>query len=427
MRTIKLIGLDEKMYYDKCLNGLQIYVWKNAKINTFKGALVYKGGAENTDFYINKEKKSVPKGTPHFLEHIMCKNNDGSSLLGKFNELNSYSNAATYPDKTIYEFVGTTDIYQNISLLLKSIENKRFIKKYFEAERGPILEEARMREDDSSRVFYYSLNNSLFHTYPNRVSGLGSKEDIKNIKIEDLKLFYNTYYHPENSILIITGNVEPSKVIKFVKEKQNIIAKNDFVKPKPEKYKEPLEVVTKFKEIYGNIEVPKITVAVKIPIKSLPKKNIVTILNIFQLVLISNFGSTSLLKEELLEKKLIINIGSSAEWEKDFIILKVSAKTKKPLEVKKILEEKIQNLEIRKEDIFRKIKSEIANLVLGFEDPEYVNDYLAYMLVKYGKIIEDEKPILENITLKDVKEVMNLAKPLNYTTLIMYPLKKSDN
>ncbi len=427
MRTINLIGLDEKIYYDKCLNGLQIYVWVNEKINTFKGALVFKGGAENTEFYLDGKKRSVPNGTAHFLEHIMCKNNDGSSLLGKFNELNSYSNAATYPDKTIYEFVGTSNLYQNISLLLKSTENKRFIKKYFEAERGPILEEARMRKDDANRVFYYTLNNSLFHNYPNRITGLGTLKDIKSIKIEDLKLFYQAFYHPKNSILIITGNVDPIKVIDYVKKIQNKLPITNYNKPKLKRFTEPNEVVLKFKEIKANIEVPKITVAVKISCKSLPKKNIITILNIFQLVLLSNFGSTSLLKEELLEKKLIINIGVSAELEREFIILKVSAKTKKPLEVKKIFEEKIQNLEIKEQDIFRKIKSEIANLVLSFEDPDYVNDYLAYMLVKYHKIIKNEKTILENITLKDVEEVMNLTKPLNYTTLIMYPLKKSDN
>ena len=57
MKEIRLKGLDEKIYYDVCENGLKIYIWVNEKINTFKGSLVFLGGAENTTFKIEGQEK----------------------------------------------------------------------------------------------------------------------------------------------------------------------------------------------------------------------------------------------------------------------------------------------------------------------------------------------------------------------------------
>ena len=427
MREIVLKGVGEKIYYDQCENGLKIYVWVNEKINTFKGSLVFLGGAENTEFTVNSKKYSVPSGTAHYLEHIMCKNDDGTSLLGKFNQLNSYSNAATYADKTAYEFVGTTNILENLELLLDSIQFKNFVPEFFEAERGPILEEARMRKDDASRLAYYGINTCLFHHYPNRVSGLGTISDIERISLQDLKLFYQTFYHPLNSFLVVTGNVDPLEIIHFVKENQRKKNFSKWEKPHLPRYFEPKKIVCEYKEIFANIEVPKVYVSVKIPISSLPKKNIVTLLSIFQLVLISNFGSTSLFREDLFEKKLVLSLNTSVEWERKYFVVKAWAKTKYPLEVYPILQEKMKHLDILEKDISRKIKSEIANLVLGYEDPEYVNDSLVYVLATYGKIITNEKEILENITVQDISEVIDKVSMKEMNTFVVNPIKKDEN
>ena len=426
MKEIVLKGLDEKIYYDQCDNGLKIYVWTNEKINTFKSALVFKGGAENTTFTIENKKITVPFGTAHYLEHILCKNADGSSLLGKFNELQSYSNASTYPDKTLYEFVGTTNFYENLELLLNSIQEKEFVEETFLSERGPILEEASMNKDNAGRLAYYTLNNELFLNYPNRIEGTGRVEDIKEITLQNLKDFYNTFYHPENSFLIVTGKVDPLEVIHFVKKNQKKKQFSKWIAPKFPRYIEPKKVAKTYQEIYANIEVPKIYIAVKVPIRSLPKMSIITLLDILQLLLVCNFGSTSLLKEELIDKKLIVSLSTSVDWERNYVILKVTSKTKYPEEVLPILKEKLKNLEGNLEDVLRKIKSEIANLVLSFEDPEYVNDLLAYMLVKYGKIITNEKEILENIKASDIEKVMKKLSMDEMSVLVMYPNKKDD-
>ena len=97
------------------------------------------------------------------------------------------------------------------------------------------------------------------------------------------------------------------------------------------------------------------------------------------------------------------------------------------MEVCPILQEKMKHLDILEKDISRKIKSEIANLVLGYEDPEYVNDSLAYVLATYGKIITNEKEILENITIQDISEVIGKVSMKEMNTFVVNPIKKDEN
>ena len=141
-------------------------------------------------------------------------------MLKKFQELGCYSNASTYAYKTVYEFVGSENIKEAINLLLDVTQEKEFSLDAFEKERGPILEEARRNLDNASRDIMIELNKSLFHSYPNRTPGVGTLEDIQNISLEDLKLLYRCFYHPKNSFITVTGNVNPREVIRWVKDNQ---------------------------------------------------------------------------------------------------------------------------------------------------------------------------------------------------------------
>jgi len=424
MEQIKLQGLDEVIYKDTCENGLEIYIWKNSKVNTFKCSLVIKVGAEDTSFKIGKTHHQVLCGTHHYLEHIMCKDNEGNSLISKYNELGCHANASTWPDKTVYEIMGSNNISESLELLLNNIQEKTFDEKSFESERNPILEESRMRKDDAGRLALYGMNECLFKEYPNRTSGLGTENDILNISLDDLRLIYETFYHPKNSCLVITGNVEPIEIIHIVKENQKNKTFLPYQNPIRTKYKEPKKVVKEQEEIYANIEIPSVHVAVKIPKKAFGNIEIFSLLPILNLILASNFGTTSLFRENILEHKIAVSLGSGAYLEKDYIIIKVSSKTKYPEEMIPRIKEKLNHLEINWEDIERKIKSEIATLVLGYEDVEEVNDMLCYYLVKYEKIIENEKEILENINLKKVEEVCQNISLKEMSILTMYPLKK---
>ena len=74
----------------------------------------------------------------------------------------------------------------------------------------------------------------------------------------------------------------------------------------------------------------------------------------------------------------------------------------------------------------RKKNSEIANLVLGYEDVESVNDYLSYSLSKFNKIWDNEKEIIENMTIEKIKEIISKVSFEEISTLIVEPKKTED-
>ena len=87
MQTIKIEGIDEYVYEGICENGLRVYVWVQEKANSFKGTLTYLCGAEDIHFKKGDEEIHVPMGVAHYLEHIMCKDEENVSLLSKFQKI----------------------------------------------------------------------------------------------------------------------------------------------------------------------------------------------------------------------------------------------------------------------------------------------------------------------------------------------------
>ena len=426
MQEIKLKGLDETIYYEKLVNGLRVYIWKTTTKKTFKGTLTYNVGSEDVSFKADNKNYQVPYGTAHFLEHILCKKDDGTSLLTDFNRLGCYSNAATYGYKTVYEFMGSDNFYEALELLLNNIEKKNFVLEHFLSEKGPIKEEARRGLDSAPRLISEEINKELFSTYPNRMPGVGTLDDIENIKLSDLELLYKSFYHPENCFLILTGNIEADKTIEFVKNHESCITFTKYKNPKKTNYKEPKKVVKKDSVIKINVETPKVYVSLKTPLTPLKNYDIMEMLDAVNIVLNVNFGATSLLREDLINKKLVTTIGAYAYIERDYLIIQVVSKTKYPSKVLPILKDKLLNLEIIASDIKRKKNSEIANLVLGYEDVESVNDYLSYSLSKFNKIWDNEKEIIENMTTEKIKEIISKVSFEEISTLIVEPKKTED-
>lgn len=426
MQEIKLKGLDETIYYEKLTNGLRIYIWKTTTKKTFKGTLTYNVGSEDVSFKVDNKNYQVPYGTAHFLEHILCKKDDGTSLLTDFNRLGCYSNAATYGYKTVYEFMGSDNFYEALELLLNNIEKKNFVLEHFLSEKGPIKEEARRGLDSAPRLISEEINKELFSTYPNRMPGVGTLDDIENIKLSDLELLYKSFYHPENCLLIITGNIDPDKTIEFVKNHESCITFAKYKNPKKTNYKEPKNVVKKDSVIKINVETPKVYLSLKTPLKPFKNYDIMEMIDAINIVLNVNFGATSLLREDLINKKLVTTIGAYAYIERDYLIIQVVSKTKYPSKVLPILKDKLLNLEIVASDIIRKKNSEIANLVLGYEDVESVNDYLSYSLSKFNKIWDNEKEIIENMTTEKIKEIISKVSFEEISTLIVEPKKTED-
>ena len=125
-------------------------------------------------------------------------------------------------------------------------------------------------------------------------------------------------------------------------------------------------------------------------------------------LLINNIFSTTGSAYEELEKESIKRIGYGYESVDDYILLYFKASTDKIDEFIKITEKYINKLDITKEDLERKKRCSISSLILSFEDIMEVEDFITSEMFEYNKLLNKKEELIENITLKDVKEVISL-------------------
>ena len=204
------------------------------------------------------------------------------------------------------------------------------------------------------------------------------------------------------------------------------IKNKDFIeykKPKIKKLKEPANVVNKMTELTGNVENPKVKISLKTPISAFNNIDAVELRLIISLILNNNFGPTSDLKEFLMEQELINYINSSRSFIEDYLIITISMETKYPKEAIKHIKNSLENLSMTEESLRRKTNSSIATLVLNYDDIMGVNNALQEEILSFGKVIDDVKLHLENITLKEVNEVIKQIDTKNMAITIMNPEK----
>ena len=335
MEELELKGLNEKIYVYKTKCGLPVYMWVNEKVSSMYASLSVKYGSIHTKFKIGKKIYEVPNGIAHFLEHIKFNIDEETTAHDEFYKFGGDANAFTTFDYTSYIVFATNNKKENLEELLNFVYNPFFTKKSVAKEKGIIVEESNMGLDDPYNVvFFHTLLNVLQKSkYRNTITG--TPDEVNSISLEDVKLVYDHFYHPENMFLTLTGNFNPYEMASLVE------ATSDF-------------------------------------------------------------------KDELMEKGLIQNMSVTNDIYDDTFVITISVTSNFKEEVIKRIKEKLENLSVNEIDFKRKKNATIATLILDYEDVENVSYRIQDDVLNNGGIVTNLKGILENETLDDLNELINL-------------------
>ncbi len=426
MKEIEIKGVGETIYYDKVGDKLPLYIWQNKKVNGVFSSLCVNYGSIHQEFKLNGEAKyhKVPQGIAHFLEHLNFYEEDGTTATDFYSQYGSEVNAFTTFDYTCYYVYNTNEIKENLNHLLDFVLTPNFNKKLMNKERNIIIEELKMDEDMPNSKLYFNHYANIFHNYHYKETITGSEEDVRNTTIEDLELIFNTFYHPENMFLVVTGNVNPYEISQIVDDNLKNKTFVEYKNPKIRKIKEPNNIVNKKTEITGNVEIPKVKISLKTPLSAFKNIDPIELRLIISLILNNNFGPTSDLKEFLMERELINYLNASRSFLEDYLIITISMETKYPTEAIKYIEKTLKNLEINEKSLKRKINSSIATLVLKYDDITGVNNSLQEDILSFGKVLDNVKLHLENIDLNSVNNVIKKIDSENMAITILNPENK---
>lgn len=424
MEEIKLKGLDEVIYYEKLDNGLPVYMLVNKNVNNFYMTLSVKYGSIDTEYSVDGKDIRVHDGVAHFLEHVNFNESEGVTAHDYFKKLGSFINAFTTFDFTSYEVMGSSKFKSNLEHLLDYVQKPFFTEELINKEKGIIIEEVKMGKNNPGHKLYYGMNKCLYKNDKRRNLVTGEVKDVEEISLEEIKNVYDTFYHPENMFLIITGNFDVKKALDIVKNNQSKKVFKKYQKPVVKKVKESLEVNKTYEEIEANVEIPKVKICYKLD-KNLFKEYSEIELGIYlSIIMRNNFGPISYLREVLLEKNLIDYIGADRDIFEDTITIEILAETKYPEEVIKRIKDKMEHLEVTEEDLIRRKRCNISSLIRDFDDIEYVNSDIAYQLVTYGKLITDNYDVYNNLKIERLNNVIKKLDLSHNSVVLMIPYKE---
>lgn len=423
MEKIKIAGIDEEIYFTTSKCGLPIYVWKQEYAKSFYLSLNVNYGSIHTDFSINGKKYKVPQGIAHFMEHIKFNVDKNTTANDLFDPLGSDINAFTTFKYTSYLVYGTSKLKENLNALLDYVYNPYFTKEIIKKEKDIIASEINMGKDQPYNRLYFTFNDAMYHKEKYKYLITGEVEDIKKIELKDIELIYEAFYHPKNMFLIVTGNVNPYEIEQMVND--NLFKKEfkNYLNPKIITVKEPKYVAKKNVLISSNVEVEKAKVGLKISKKEFKDFDDIKLNIILNIILSSNFGDSSDLKEDLLQNNIITYLSANRFVLNDYIVIDVTVESKILDEAINRIVDALNNLFITKEDLKRKINSSIATLVLNYEDVENVNNMIQNYLIYYHKLIPNLKEIYESITIDEVQEVIDAIDTKEMTIVKMVKQK----
>lgn len=202
--------MDKKfnVYKKKLSNGMNVLVRPSDVIPQVVVQLWYNVGT--------KDEKETERGMAHLTEHMLFKGTK------KFSEteidlrtavLGGYSNAFTSHDSTCYLFKFPSNVWQeSLKMLSECMNNARFDKDMVLSELQAVIQELKLYKDNYHESLIERMLYSIFQNHPYQHPVIGYKENLINMKREDLLEFYKRNYHPGNATLVVTGDVKKEEV-----------------------------------------------------------------------------------------------------------------------------------------------------------------------------------------------------------------------
>ncbi|HEY0393690.1 MAG TPA: pitrilysin family protein [Candidatus Elarobacter sp.] len=192
-------------------NGLQVVVLRDTLAPVVSTWMNYLAGSDEEPI----------TGIAHAQEHMLFR---GSKTLtaSQFADTTAITggtfNADTQNEITQYFFEMPSQ-YVDVALNLERSRATGILdtQKLWDQERGAITQE--VTQDNSSATFrlFSKAVEHVFAGTPYADFGLGTVASFKQIRASDLKRFYDRWYHPNNAIYVIAGNVDPDRTIAKVK------------------------------------------------------------------------------------------------------------------------------------------------------------------------------------------------------------------
>lgn len=257
------------------------------------------------------EGDKIGSGLSHYLEHMLFKGTEkrkGREISENVQSAGGYINAYTTFDRTVYYIdIPSENVDVALDVLSDSVFRSNLPKEEVEKERGVILREIDMGEDDPDHKLSRALFETSFREHPYRYPIIGYKELFSQVTREDLVAYYEGRYSPNNSALVVTGHFDIADMKQRVERDFGTIARKSL----PSIYipLEPTQLAERESHIYEDVQITRVGIGFQTPGLTHPDTP-----ELDALSMILGHGNSSMLSAHLRENLKIVHAVDASNW-----------------------------------------------------------------------------------------------------------------
>lgn len=207
--------LPEHYYWQKLDNGLEVVVIENHKVPLATIEIAVKNGAitEGPEY----------SGLSHLFEHMFFKANkdypDQASFIKRTEELGMIWNGTTGGERVNYFFTFDKDSLEaGLKFMNAAIRFPIYRTEDMQKERPVVDGEFQRGESDASFQLWQDVNKRSWGELFTRKNPIGDHDIINTATPEKMMIIKDKYYFPNNSLLVICGDVKPADAFSLAKK-----------------------------------------------------------------------------------------------------------------------------------------------------------------------------------------------------------------
>jgi predicted Zn-dependent peptidase len=195
-------------------NGMRVVVRERHSTNLAAVEIWVRAGSVN--------ETPSQNGVSHMIEHMLFKATSkyGPGQIDREIEgVGAELNGGTSKDWVhFYTTVAGEYLPGVLDMLADAITNPQFRAEDIEKERQVVLDEIARSESDTSWRAINLFNRAAFGAHPYALPSAGTKDVVKRLTRDDLVSYYKKHYTPENTCVVIVGDVSRRPAIQCVEK-----------------------------------------------------------------------------------------------------------------------------------------------------------------------------------------------------------------
>lgn len=231
--------------YEELDNGLRVVVVKTDFPDVVAMSIPVSTGSRN-------EIEPGKTGFAHFFEHMMFK---GTPTYPQEKYASTLKNAgvdnraSTSNDYTHYRTVFSKEhLKKMIQIEADRFQNLTYTEAQFKTEALTVKGEYLKNNANPIRKLLAAAREETYSKHTYRHTTMGFFEDIENMpnQLDYASVFFDRFYKPEYTTIIVAGDVDPKQTLSWVKEYWGEWKRGDYVADIP---KEPKQTAAKYRHV----------------------------------------------------------------------------------------------------------------------------------------------------------------------------------